>query len=81
VSRRKTAQRGPAKKAEPESNRLWLIVNRSTGRPTIGCDNASCRGIRLEYRARRIADQLAIDADVVLRHEFYGEPDPDAVDE
>ena len=78
VSKRKTAQRSTNKKAEPESKRRYLIINKETGQPTYGCWNALTHGISREQEAERQAKHLVIDTEVVLAHEFFGKPDPDA---
>jgi len=79
AGKRKTAQRGgPMKKAEPVSKRRWLIINKETGRPTYGCWNALTHGISREEEAERQAKHLVIETEVVLAHEFFGTPDPDA---
>ena len=72
MSRRKTAQSGPVKKAEPVSKRRWVIV-KSDGNIALGSEN----GITLEDRARRISDGLVIETSVQLWHEYHGLPDPD----
>lgn len=77
MSRRKTAQRGPAKKAEPESKVRYLLIDRDTAQPTIGCWNSRCHGLTSFERATRLADSLAIQPAVVPAHIFFGTPNPD----
>lgn len=74
VSKRKTAQRGPAAKKEPESKRRWLIVHAATGKPTIGNDE----GVSDEAKAHRLSDSYLMETKVVPLWEYRGEPDPDA---
>jgi hypothetical protein len=74
---RKTAQKGVAKRAEPESKRRYLIINEETGQPTLGSLSSVTSGISLESRARRISDGLAVSSSVVLYHEWLDLPDPD----
>jgi len=77
MSRRKTAQRGPAKKAEPESKRRWLIIDKVTGRPTYGCWNALRHGITTKEKAEQEARHLLLETEVVAAHAFFNWPDPD----
>jgi hypothetical protein len=77
VSRRKTAQRGPAKKAEPESKVRWLIINKETGQPTFGCWNALRHGISTKDKAEQEARHLVLETEVVAVHTFFNKPNPD----
>lgn len=78
VSKRKTAQAVTTKKSDPASNRRYLIINKETGQPTYGCWNALTHGIKRQEEAERQSKHLVIDTEVVLAHEFFGKPDPDA---
>jgi len=78
LSKRKTAQRKIGGKAEPVSQRKWLIINNETGKPTIGCSNLFCDGITLREKAERLSSGLRIDTSVIAHHDYYGLPDPDA---
>jgi hypothetical protein len=78
LSKRKTAQRKIGGKAEPVSQRKWLIIDAQTGKPTIGCSNLFCDGIMGKEKAERQSSDLKMDTSVVAHHDYYGLPDPDA---
>ena len=74
MSKRKTAQRGPATKQQPQSKRRWVVLNARTDKPMMGFDE----GVTSEEKAQRLSDSLLMDTKVMLLHEYRGEPDPDA---
>ena len=73
MSKRKTAQRGPIGKKEPESKRRWLILNAKTNKPMLGCDE----GVSLKAKADRLSESYLMATKVVLHHEYHNLPDPD----
>jgi hypothetical protein len=81
MSKRKTAQRGPATSKAPESKRRWLIIDTEKNEPTIGCMNAFTNGLSNEELAQKRSKKLVLKTHVVAYHEFFGLPDPDEVSE
>lgn len=76
MGKRKTAQRGPAVKKEPESKRRWIVVHAATGKPLLGWHTVE--GVKSREKAQRLSDSYLTPTRLMLLHEWRGDPDPDA---